>query len=49
MIERMSLERAPVTALAPHSALARAYRAPWSEITAPDQGGPVYLQPRPGL
>jgi hypothetical protein len=34
MIERMSVERAPVTAFAPHSVAARAYRALWSEITA---------------
>jgi chromosome partitioning protein len=32
LIERMSVERAPVTAFAPHSAAARAYRALWSEI-----------------
>jgi cellulose biosynthesis protein BcsQ len=32
MIERMSVERAPVTAFAPGSAAARAYRALWSEV-----------------
>ena len=33
MIERMSVERAPVTAFAPGSVGARAYRALWSEIS----------------
>jgi chromosome partitioning protein len=33
MIERMSVERAPVTAFAPSSVGARAYRALWSEIS----------------
>jgi chromosome partitioning protein len=33
LIERMSVERAPVTAFAPGSAAARAYRALWSEIS----------------
>ncbi len=32
MIERMSVERAPVTAFAPRSQAARAYRALWSEV-----------------
>ncbi len=32
MIERMSVERAPVTAFAPNSAAGRAYRALWAEI-----------------
>jgi chromosome partitioning protein len=32
MIERMSVERAPVTAFAPNSAAARAFRALWAEI-----------------
>ena len=32
MIERMSVERAPVTAFAPRSAAARAYRALWAEV-----------------
>jgi chromosome partitioning protein len=36
MIERMSVERAPVTAFAPRSQAARAYRALWSEIRAAD-------------
>jgi chromosome partitioning protein len=34
MIERMSVERAPVTAFAPHSVAARAYRDLWFEIRA---------------
>jgi chromosome partitioning protein len=33
MIERMSVERAPVTAFAPSSVAARAYRALWSEVS----------------
>jgi len=33
MIERMSVERAPVNAFAPSSVAARAYRALWSEIS----------------
>jgi cellulose biosynthesis protein BcsQ len=33
LIERMSVERAPVTAFAPRSVAARAYRALWSEIS----------------
>jgi chromosome partitioning protein len=33
VIERMSVERAPVTAFAPASAAARAYRALWSELS----------------
>jgi cellulose biosynthesis protein BcsQ len=33
MIERMSVERAPVTVFAPNSAAARAYRALWSELS----------------
>src|SRR2546429_4957842 len=32
MIERMSVERAPVTAFAPRSVAARAYRDLWSEV-----------------
>jgi chromosome partitioning protein len=32
MIERMSVERAPVTAFAPRSVAARAYRALWTEV-----------------
>jgi len=34
IIERMSLERAPVTAFAPRSQAARAYRTLWAELTA---------------
>jgi cellulose biosynthesis protein BcsQ len=33
MIERMSVERAPVTAFAPRSIAARAYRDLWTELT----------------
>jgi cellulose biosynthesis protein BcsQ len=33
LIERMSVERAPVTAFAPRSVAARAYRALWSEFS----------------
>ena len=36
LIERMSVERAPVTAFAPRSQAARAFRALWSEISAGD-------------
>jgi cellulose biosynthesis protein BcsQ len=32
LIERMSVERAPVTAFAPRSQASRAYRALWSEL-----------------
>jgi chromosome partitioning protein len=32
LIERMSVERAPVTAFAPHSQAARAFRSLWSEV-----------------
>ena len=35
VIERMSVERAPVTAFAPRTQAARAYRALWAELTAP--------------
>jgi len=35
IIERMSVERAPVTAFAPRSVAARAYRDLWSEISPP--------------
>ncbi len=35
MIERMSVERAPVAAFAPRSVAARAYRALWSEVQQP--------------
>ena len=41
MIERMSVERAPVTAFAPNSAAARAYRDLWSEV----QQDPKPLKP----
>jgi cellulose biosynthesis protein BcsQ len=34
LIERMSLERAPVTAFAPRSAAARQYAALWAEVAA---------------
>ena len=34
LIERMSVERAPVTAFAPRSVAARAYRELWSEISS---------------
>ena len=33
LIERMAVERAPVTAFAPRSVAARAYRALWSELS----------------
>jgi cellulose biosynthesis protein BcsQ len=33
IIERMSVERAPVTAFAPRSVAARAYRDLWTELT----------------
>ena len=32
LIERMSVERAPVTAFAPRSAAARQYAALWEEV-----------------
>ena len=41
MIERMSVERAPVTAFAPRSVAARAYRALWAEV----QQDPKPLKP----
>jgi cellulose biosynthesis protein BcsQ len=37
MIEKMSVERAPVTVFAPRSSAARAYRALWTEIRARDE------------
>ena len=40
LIERMSVERAPVTAFAPRSQAARAFRALWSELSAADAGPP---------
>jgi cellulose biosynthesis protein BcsQ len=36
LIERMAVERAPVTAFAPRSQAARAYRALWSELRSAD-------------
>src|SRR5216684_8670355 len=36
LIERMSVERAPVTAFAPRSVASRAYRALWSELQPAD-------------
>ena len=33
-IERMSVERAPVAAFAPHSRAAQCYRALWAEVRA---------------
>jgi chromosome partitioning protein len=33
LIERMSVERAPVTAFAPRSTAARQYAALWAELT----------------
>jgi chromosome partitioning protein len=33
-IERMSVERAPVGAFAPHSRAAECYRALWAEVRA---------------
>jgi chromosome partitioning protein len=43
MIERMSVERAPVTAFAPRSQAARAYRALWSELRpSPNGTSPAY-------
>ncbi|HTX29095.1 MAG TPA: ParA family protein [Streptosporangiaceae bacterium] len=35
IIERMSVERAPVSAFAPRTQAARAYRALWAELSAP--------------
>jgi chromosome partitioning protein len=40
VIERMSVERAPVTAFAPRSQAARAFRALWSEITSDEEKPP---------
>jgi chromosome partitioning protein len=37
LIERMAVERAPVTAFAPRSQAARAFRTLWSEITADEE------------
>ena len=38
VIERMSVERAPVTAFAPRTQAARAYRALWAELTSAEPG-----------
>ena len=54
LIERMSVERAPVTAFAPRSQAARAFPALWAEVALPQRvlhgtpapGGPA---PRLGL
>jgi chromosome partitioning protein len=40
VIERMSVQRAPVIAFAPRSQAARAFRALWSEITVDDEKPP---------
>jgi chromosome partitioning protein len=37
IIERMSVERAPVTVFAPRSVAARAFRSLWADLTAPDK------------
>ena len=37
MIERMSVERAPVTVFAPRSVAARAFRSLWAELSSPDK------------
>ena len=37
LIERMSVERAPVTAFAPRSQAARAFRALWAELNSDDE------------
>jgi chromosome partitioning protein len=37
IIERMSVERAPVTVFAPRSVAARAFRSLWAELTSPDK------------
>ena len=38
IIERMSVERAPVTAFAPRTQAARAYRTLWAELTSTEPG-----------
>ena len=38
VIERMSVERAPVTAFAPRTQAARAYRTLWAELTSAEPG-----------
>jgi chromosome partitioning protein len=37
LIERMSVERAPVTVFAPRSVAARAFRSLWAELTSPEK------------
>jgi cellulose biosynthesis protein BcsQ len=37
LIERMSVERAPVAVFAPRSVAARAFRSLWAELTSPDK------------
>jgi chromosome partitioning protein len=50
LIERMSVERAPVTAFAPRSQAARAFRSLWAELNAddppPGKYGPPNADPR---
>ena len=46
LIERMSVERAPVAVFAPRSQAARAFRALWSEISAGDAASPNGLGPQ---
>jgi chromosome partitioning protein len=45
LIERMSVERAPVTAFAPRSTAARAFRALWSELTSASDASVPAPQP----
>jgi chromosome partitioning protein len=40
LIERMAVERAPVTAFAPRTQAARAYRELWSQLTSADGAAP---------
>ena len=46
VIERMSVERAPVTAFAPRTQAARAYRALWAELSEPVQARAAVLRVR---
>jgi cellulose biosynthesis protein BcsQ len=46
LIERMSVERAPVAVFAPRSQAARAFRALWSEISAGDAASSNGLGPQ---
>ncbi len=48
LIERMAVERAPVTAFAPRSQAARAYRALWAELDAPARVSRPGAVSRPG-